>query len=169
QVEAMTMGQRIAVMSNGVLQQVDEPETVYNKPANKFVAGFVGAPPMNFIDGKIEGGHFVSASMKFGLKSGHAALGHEGKKVTLGIRPEDIYDASAKNPVPVTDENTFEAQVDVLEKLGAEDTAYLVAGDFHITATLDPASRIESGVTAKFAVDLDKIHIFDGETEVAIR
>jgi len=169
QVEAMTMGQRIAVMSNGVLQQVDEPENVYNRPANKFVAGFVGAPPMNFIEGKVEAGHFSGGGLKFGIKSGHAVLGQEGKKVTLGIRPEDIYDASTAGSVPVTGDNTFDAQVDVLEKLGAEDTAYLVAGDFHITATLDPASRIESGVQAKFAVDLDKVHFFHGETEQAIR
>ncbi|MBX3111786.1 MAG: ABC transporter ATP-binding protein [Fimbriimonadaceae bacterium] len=168
QVEAMTMGQRIAVMSNGVLQQVDEPENVYNLPANKFVAGFVGAPPMNFVEGRVEGGHFVGGGMNFGLKAGHAALGHEGKKVTLGVRPEDIYDATLSK-VPVTNENTFTAVVDVLEKLGAEDTAYLVAGDLHITATLDPSSRIEAGTSAQFAVDLDKIHIFDGETEMAVR
>lgn len=169
QVEAMTMGQRIAVMSNGVLQQCDEPETVYNQPANKFVAGFVGAPPMNFMDGKIEGGKFVGNGLAFGLPSGHPALAHEGKKVTFGIRPEDIYDASHASAVPITDENSFEAKVDVLERLGAEDTAYLQAHGFNITASLDPDNRLAMGESHKFCIDLDKIHIFDGETEVAIR
>lgn len=169
QVEAMTMGQRIAVMSAGVLQQCDEPEKVYNFPANKFVAGFVGAPPMNFIEGIIKSGSFVGEGISFGLPTGHAARGHEGKEVTFGIRPEDIFDTSAACPVPVTSENSFNATVDVLEKLGAEDTAYLVAGAHHITATLDPASRLESGTSGKFAVDLDKIHIFDKATEKAVR
>jgi multiple sugar transport system ATP-binding protein len=169
QVEAMTMGQRIAVMFNGVLQQVDEPETVYNKPANKFVAGFVGAPPMNFLEGKIEGGKFVSKEATFALPESHPAKSHNGKKVWFGIRPEDIYDSHNGVPVPVTADNTFKAKVDVLEKLGAEDTAYIVLGEKTMTATLDPASRIESGVETEFAIDLDKIHIFDFESEAAIR
>ncbi len=169
QVEAMTMGQRIAVMSNGVLQQCDEPETVYNQPANKFVAGFVGAPPMNFMDGKIEGGKFIGNGLAFGLPDGHPALGHEGKKVTFGIRPEDIYDATHAAGVPVTHENSFEAKVDVLERLGAEDTAYLQAHGFNITASLDPDNRLAMGESHQFCIDLDKIHIFDGESEVAIR
>lgn len=153
QVEAMTMGQRIAVMSNGVLQQCDEPETVYNQPANKFVAGFVGAPPMNFMDGKIEGGKFVGNGLAFGLPSGHPALAHEGKKVTFGIRPEDIYDASHASAVPITDENSFDAKVDVLERLGAEDTAYLQAHGFNITASLDPDNRLAMGESHKFCID----------------
>lgn len=169
QVEAMTMGQRICVMKDGVLQQCDEPESVYNTPANKFVAGFIGAPPMNFMDGVITSGKLDLGIVTLDLPSGHPAVSMEGKKVTVGIRPEDIYDSANNCPVPVTDGNSFTAQVDVLEKLGAEDTAYLVIGEVHITATLDPATRIEAGESAKFAIDLDKAHVFDGETEVAIR
>jgi multiple sugar transport system ATP-binding protein len=142
---------------------------VYNQPANKFVAGFVGAPPMNFMDGKIEGGKFVGNGLAFGLPAGHPALGHEGKKVTFGIRPEDIYDATHAAGVPVTHENSFEAKVDVLERLGAEDTAYLQAHGFNITASLDPDNRLAMGESHQFCIDLDKIHIFDGESEVAIR
>lgn len=168
QVEAMTMGQRIAVMSDGVLQQCDEPETVYNQPANKFVAGFVGAPPMNFVEGSISGGAFVAEGIKFGLPTNHPAAGMEGKKVTFGIRPEDIYDCNTSS-VTQTPENTFEATVDVLEKLGAEDTAYLKMGGLAMTASLDPANRLEMGSSAKFVMDLAKVHIFDGETEAAIR
>ncbi len=169
QVEAMTMGQRIAVMSNGVLQQCDEPENVYNKPANKFVAGFIGAPPMNFLDGTVTNGHVDVGAFKIGLPAGNPLKGQVGKKVTVGIRPEDIYDSTTNCPVPLTAENSFDAQVDVLEKLGAEDTAYLVADGLHITATLDPSARIEAGKGSTFAVDLDKIHVFEFETGMAVR
>lgn len=167
QVEAMTMGQRISVMSNGVLQQCDEPETVYNFPANKFVAGFIGAPPMNFVEGSIQAGKFVSPNLTLPLPAGHAAAGMDGKKVTLGIRPEDVSDASLAGKVD--DSHCFTATVDVLEKLGAEDTAYLKVGDVAMIATLDPANRLEMGSEHKFVANIEKIHIFDGETEQAIR
>ncbi len=169
QVEAMTMGQRIAVMKDGLLQQCDVPETVYRHPANKFVAGFIGAPPMNFLDGVITDGAVDVGVAKFALPTGHAAASMVGKKVTFGIRPEDIYDAKANCPVAVTPANTFEAKVDVLEKLGAEDSAFLIVGDHNITASLDPATRIEVGTTALFAIDTEKIHIFDADTEQAVR
>lgn len=167
QVEAMTMGQRISVMNNGVLQQCDEPEVVYNRPANKFVAGFIGAPPMNFIDGTIQSGKFVSPALTLPLSPDHAAVGMEGKKVTFGIRPEDVSDASLAGNVD--ESHCFNATVDVLEKLGAEDTAYLKMGDVAMIATLDPANRLEMGSDHKFVVDIKKIHIFDAETEMAIR
>jgi multiple sugar transport system ATP-binding protein len=169
QVEAMTMGQRIAVMSNGVLQQCDEPETVYNRPANRFVAGFIGAPPMNFLEGTVTGGKIDVGMFTVGLPNGHPARALEGKRVTFGIRPEDIYDATNGAPVPVTAENSFQATVDVLEKLGAEDTAYLDVSGRSLVASLDPASRIEAGTTTTFAFDMDKMHVFDGETEAAVR
>lgn len=168
QVEAMTMGQRIAVMSAGVLQQCDEPEKVYNQPANKFVAGFIGAPPMNFVDGQIADGAFVTEGLRFDLPAGHPALGMAGKSVTFGIRPEDIYDASISD-IQKTAGNSFKATVDVLEKLGAEDTAYLKSGAHKLIATLNPDSRIEMGTEAEFVIDTTKVHIFDGETENAIR
>ncbi|MGE0002501.1 MAG: TOBE domain-containing protein, partial [Fimbriimonadaceae bacterium] len=169
QVEAMTMGQRIAVMSDGLLQQCDQPENVYNQPANKFVAGFIGAPPMNFIGGTVHNGTVDLGAFKIELPQGHPARGEAGKSVTIGIRPEDIYDCQNNCPVPQTEGNTFEAKVDVLEKLGAEDTAYLVAGEIPVTATLDPSTRIHPGTSAKFAVDLDKVHVFDDATGAAIR
>jgi multiple sugar transport system ATP-binding protein len=166
QVEAMTMGQRIAVMSGGVLQQCDEPEVVYNQPANKFVAGFIGAPPMNFVEGKIEGGQFVSSVLNLAVPAGHAVLSHEGKSVTLGVRPEDVYDADLSGGIEGT---RFTARVDVLEKLGAEDTAYLKVGEHSLIATLDPKNRLEMGADHDFVVDLKKIHYFDGESDQAIR
>ena len=169
QVEAMTMGQRIAVMHNGLLQQCDPPETVYNQPANRFVAGFIGSPPMNFVDGTVSNGHIDLGPLKIGLPAGHPVRERQGGQVTLGIRPEAIYDAGAKCPVAVTPDNSFDAQVDVLEKLGPEDTAYLDARGLSLTASLDPATRIHAGESAKFALDLDKLHFFDKQTEVAIR
>lgn len=164
QVEAMTMGHRIAIMKDGVLQQCDAPETVYNQPANRFVAGFIGAPPMNFIEGRASNGQIELPSMKLTLRRQSSALGD----IVVGIRPEDVYDIAANCPIPVTDENTLEARVDVVERLGPEDTAYLVAGEKNIIASLDPATRIQEGKVANFAIDLDKLHLFDAVTEQRI-
>ena len=169
QVEAMTMGQRIAVMKDGLLQQCDEPEVVYHKPANKFVAGFIGAPPMNFLDAVIVDGHVDTGDLRIGLPSNHAARNMKGKKVTLGIRPESIYDANIPCPVPKTPENTIEATVDVLEPLGHEYTAYLTFAKSSIIASIDSGTQVKETQPASFLVDLDAIHIFDGETDEAIR
>jgi multiple sugar transport system ATP-binding protein len=169
QVEAMTMGERISVMKDGVLQQCDEPETVYNLPANKFVAGFIGSPPMNFLEGTVSGGKLDLGVMRLDVPSGNPVAGMEGKKVVVGIRPEDIYDAKVSPPTPPKDGNSFNAHVDVLEKLGAEDTAYLDVAGRQVIATLDPASRIEMGLDATFVVDTSKLHVFDANTEQAVR
>lgn len=169
QVEAMTMGQRIAVMKDGLLQQCEAPEAVYHRPANKFVAGFIGSPPMNFLDAKISGGKVVAGALQFPLKEGHAAREKEGAAVTLGIRPESIYDASLNNQVAATEQNSFMAKVDVLEPLGPEYTAYLYVDGMNLLATIDSSTKIHEGKESKFCVNLDQIHIFDAETEVAIR
>jgi multiple sugar transport system ATP-binding protein len=162
QVEAMTMGQRIAVMSGGVLQQCDTPEAVYNRPANKFVAGFIGAPPMNFMDGQIEGGGVRCGSLFFELAPGHPAL-KGNAAVTVGIRPENI------SVVHADDKNAFNAKVDVLELLGPEITTYLVAGEHKLIATLDADETVQEGQELRFHVDPALIHIFDAATEQAIR
>jgi len=170
QVEAMTMGQRIAVMKDGLLQQCDTPEKVYNQPANKFVAGFIGAPPMNFIDAEIVDGKVKTATFTVPLPAGHPAAAMNGKKVTLGIRPESIFDASMNLMIPVSDANTFAAHVDVMELLGHQYVSYLnLGGDKTILATLDAGTKIKENSDAKFAVDLESLHIFDNETELAIR
>jgi multiple sugar transport system ATP-binding protein len=168
QVEAMTMGQRIAIMSHGVLQQVDKPEVVYRTPANKFVAGFIGAPPMNFIDGTIQGGKINLGNMQFTIPAGHPAKGMEGKKVTFGIRPECIFVAS-HSQVPVTSDNSFEAKVDVVELLGHENTTYIIAGEHKLIANVDATVPIAENTVVTFAIDPDQMHIFDNETEMAIR
>ncbi|MEA2553690.1 MAG: multiple sugar transport system ATP-binding protein [Fimbriimonadaceae bacterium] len=173
QVEAMTMGQRMAIMKDGLLQQVDEPETVYDQPANKFVAGFVGSPPMNFFDSVIEqeGSAAVvnAGDFRLPLPVGHPAAAMVGKRVTLGIRPESIFDAAMEGPLKASRENTFEAKVDVVEALGHQYVAYLTVGSQTLVATLDGNSKIRNQDCAVVAVDLSELHLFDAETELAIR
>jgi multiple sugar transport system ATP-binding protein len=173
QVEAMTMGQRIAVMKDGLLQQCDTAEKVYNEPANMFVAGFIGSPPMNFMDAKVENtaGKFMVNCDDFSLplKPGHAAEKLVGQTVKLGIRPEAIFDAAMNNPIPTTPENTITAEVDVLEPLGHQYIAYLKVGDHSFLASLDAGTKVQIGTNAKFALNLDSLHIFHPETGEAIR
>jgi len=169
QVEAMTMGQRIAIMRDGKLQQCDQPEKVYKAPANKFVAGFIGSPPMNFMDAKIVDGTVDAGDFKLPLPEGHPAKKMSGKSVTLGLRPEAIFDKNLDGHVKATDANTVKAKVDVLEPLGHEYVAYLNIGSHNFIATIDTGTKIQEGQTADFVVNLDDIHIFDAETEEAIR
>ncbi|HSI73960.1 MAG TPA: TOBE domain-containing protein, partial [Fimbriimonas sp.] len=158
---------------DGVLQQCDEPEKVYHSPANKFVASFIGSPPMNFIPAKItssEGTAYVDADdFKFALPAGHAAASMSGKSVTLGIRPEDIFDVNVPSNVSPDKTNTISAKVDVLEPLGPEYVAYLQVGRHNMIATITNETRIKETQTAEFAVNLERIHLFDDETEQAIR
>jgi multiple sugar transport system ATP-binding protein len=173
QVEAMTMGQRIAIMRDGVLQQCDKPEVVYQKPANRFVAGFIGSPPMNFLEAKLveEGGQvWVDAGeFRFPVVGNGAAKDAVGKDVLMGIRPESIFDASLESHVKPTDFNTFVAKVDVLEPLGHEYVAYLKCGKHNLLASIETGTKIAIDQEARFVVNLEQIHIFDKETEVAIR
>jgi multiple sugar transport system ATP-binding protein len=173
QVEAMTMGQRIAVMKDGILQQCDEPETVYRQPANRFVAGFIGAPPMNFFDAKVEqnsAGLVVdTGDFALPLAGNKAAAAYVGKAVTLGIRPEAFFDFNVDCPVKANEHNVIEANIDVLEPLGHEYTAYLKTPSHSFVATIDPGTKLKIDDRAKFIVNLDELHIFDAETEMAVR
>jgi multiple sugar transport system ATP-binding protein len=172
QVEAMTMGQRIAIMCDGVLQQCDTPEEVYAHPANKFVAGFIGSPPINFLEAKVTGTEseaFVDAvDLKFPVPSGHPTTKMIGQQVTLGIRPEAIFTKDLAT-FKTDASNTFEAKVDVLELLGHAYVAYLNVGTHNIVATLDNQSTVKEGQTAVFAAKLNELHVFDNETGKAIR
>lgn len=163
QVEAMTMGQRIAVMNHGLLQQCDTPENVYRFPANRFVAGFIGSPPMNFVDGKIEseGGRrrFVGGEIAFELND-QVAAGRVGE-VVLGVRPESISLG--------TGSATFDAVVDVLEPLGHQYLAYLTVGSQTLIASLEHTAKVSAGASAKLGFDLEEVHFFDPETDQAIR
>jgi len=173
QVEAMTMGQRMAIMRDGILQQCDQPEKVYQYPANKFVAGFIGSPPMNFIDAEIRTENGVAivdaGEFKLPVPEGNPAAHMSGKKITLGIRAEDIHDAAIPSNVVATDANSVQATVDVMEPLGHEYVAYLKIGKINLVAAISNESKVRVTEVAKFVVNLDRVHLFDAETEQAIR
>ena len=174
QTEAMTLGTRIVVMKDGVVQQVDSPQNLYDKPCNKFVAGFIGAPQMNMIDAQVAkagsditlsfGGHTVAlpAAKGKGLEEG----GYIGKTVTLGIRPEDLHDEEAfleANPKSI-----FQAEIRVYEMLGSEVLLYFDIDDANFTAKVNPRTTARPGDSVKFAFDVEKIHVFDKETSQVI-
>ncbi len=168
QVEAMTMGERIAVMKDGVLQQCAMPEEVYNSPANMFVAGFIGAPPMNFFDGEVTGGQISCGALDLTIPAGHPVLEKEGQKVTFGVRPENIYAAGDGGP-EAAEGNTFTATIDVVELLGAENVAYLIVGEDKLLATIDASVSLKNGEERQFVIEMEHTHFFDAETEEAIR
>ena len=174
QTEAMTLGTRIVVMKDGVVQQVDTPQHLYEQPGNLFVAGFMGSPQMNFLDAQIaeKGGDLVAKVGEYDvvipaakakvLKDG----GYVGKTVVLGIRPEDIHDSQmfieASPSAPMT------STVKVYELLGAEVFLYFDVNGTQVTARVDPRTNSKTGDTIKFAFDMEKSHFFDKETELVI-
>ncbi|MCX8052895.1 MAG: sn-glycerol-3-phosphate ABC transporter ATP-binding protein UgpC, partial [Armatimonadetes bacterium] len=151
QVEAMTMGDRIAVMCDGVIQQVDTPLGLYNHPANKFVAGFIGTPSMNFLDARVVDGDqgYVIDGGCFRVKppANKADLlkGYVGKEVTFGVRPEDIFDKNLGGIVQATPDNTAKATVDVIEPMGPVVTMYLTCGNHSLVATIDAETKAVEG------------------------
>ncbi len=174
QTEAMTLGTRIIVMKDGVIQQVDTPQNLYDKPCNLFVAGFMGSPQMNFINATVDVEGDV-ASLKFAGKSVPLPPakskklidgGYAGKIVTFGIRPEDVYDSEMY--IETSPQSVFESTVKVYELLGAEVYLYFDLEEFPITARVDSRTTARPGDTVKFAFDVEKIHIFDKETEQTI-
>lgn len=169
QVEAMTMGERMAIMKDGVLQQCDRPETVYAEPANKFVAGFIGSPPMNFVDAFIKNDRVDAGDFNLPLPVGHKAIGQEGKKVVLGIRPEEIFDKNLPSNVVASVSNTLNGEVDVMEPLGHQYVAYIKIGNTKLVASIDKETALRPGDKAEFLFNTDRLHIFDAETEQAIR
>ncbi|MGQ9501599.1 MAG: ABC transporter ATP-binding protein [Anaerolineae bacterium] len=169
QMEAMTMADRIAVLKDGVLQQIDIPQNLYDYPGNIFVAGFIGSPSMNFFNATITGesdqlfvdaGSFripITPSIKARLKDG------AGKRVILGIRPEDIYFPGFVSPgVTVVD---VDSVVDVTELMGNEIFLYMVTGNQPYIARVDPRVRAHVGDKVKMAFNADKIHLFDADIE----
>jgi multiple sugar transport system ATP-binding protein len=174
QTEAMTLGTRIVVLKDGVIQQVDTPQNLYNAPQNLFVAGFIGSPQMNFIDAKVIR-HGTEVLLNFGdyniklpeHKTRKLIDGqYEGKDVILGIRPEDIHDEDIfLNASP---ESTIEAFVEVTELLGADVNLYLLVAGQNITARVDSRSGAKVGDTIRIAFDVNKMHVFDKATELAI-
>jgi multiple sugar transport system ATP-binding protein len=171
QVEAMTMGTKIVVMKDGIVQQVSDPLTLYDYPLNKFVAGFIGSPPMNFIDAKLvkEGKSYLIKADAFQVRLKEDKYeklgGYSGKSVTFGFRPEDLID----DAVAKFKEGRFlKARVEVIEPLGSEIYLHLSAGKDFFMARVPHQYRTELGKEVGFVVDLDKCHIFDMETEEAV-
>lgn len=175
QVEAMTMADRIVVMKDGIVQQIATPQEIYDAPNNMFVAGFIGAPQMNFINVKLmeENGEIFAKNDYLNIKLNKGECGalieknYIGKEVVLGIRPEDIHieDIFVDNSL----DSTFEATVEIGELMGAEIYAYLKSGDDSIIARFDGRYRVNMGDKLKLAMDKHRIHIFDKETQEAIR
>lgn len=175
QTEAMTMGDRIVVMKDGVIQQVGAPLEIYNHPNNIFVAGFIGSPAMNFLDvvlRKDGENYFIDAkTFKLPIPAEKAAsiknLGkYVDKQVVLGIRPEDIEDAALSGHDPAT---VIEADIDVTEPMGAEVYAYFSSGDNTFIARLEAATEATRRSSLKIGFDMNKIHIFDKDTEEVVR
>jgi len=177
QVEAMTMGDRICVMKDGNIMQVDEPMQLYNHPANKFVAGFIGSPPMNFLEGTLEaergivtfiegGPSRVPARLVLPPRLAERAQNHIGKPITLGIRPEDIADAgTVAEPIPTAQ---AQARVEVSEPMGSETYLYLETGAHTFIGRVHSAERYNVNTDVTLQFDMDKAHLFDGETEAVL-
>jgi multiple sugar transport system ATP-binding protein len=164
--EAMTMGDRIVVMKDGVIQQVDTPQNVYDHPANQFVAGFIGSPAMNFINGQIrkeDGGFYVaSPGMKLKILSDKAERIKDrvGQEVVFGLRPEHIIHREAGDQHDP--EAAFKGSVWVIEPLGSEKLVYLRPENQEtIIARLDPHVSVKIGDVADFNVRMDLAHMFE--------
>ncbi|RYX83364.1 sn-glycerol-3-phosphate ABC transporter ATP-binding protein UgpC [bacterium] len=174
QVEAMTMGQRIAVMKDGILQQCDTPLALYHHPANMFVAGFIGTPSMNFLTCKVamQGADPVLNAGSFEIKlpqSKAASLkSYVGKDVVLGIRPEDVHDRALLVGTPHWSDAAIPMQVEVTEAMGARTIVYLRAGQQSLVAEIDADTNAREGHTLDVALDTNALHLFDPESEVAI-
>jgi multiple sugar transport system ATP-binding protein len=172
QIEAMTMATRIAVINKGLLQQLDTPQTLYDRPDNMFVAGFMGSPAMNFFKAKLrkEDSHLFIEGGAFKVPVVDEKKVYQNfvdKPVILGIRPEDIHNPAFVAPgihaAPV------EAKVDVTELMGNEINLYLLAGQDSIVARVDPRTDFRMGDKVQVAFNMDKAHLFDPETEKAVR
>ena len=172
QTEAMTLGDRIAVMKDGKVQQCADPITIYDKPVNKFVAGFIGSPPINFMDGRI-----IKKERKYYFDEGKsrvkivedmvpAITPYEGQEVTFGIRAEDIYDKLFVSQV--TTENTIQATCEVVEPMGSEVLLYLNTGRHTFTARVGAHDRPEVNRDMDMVLDMSKVHFFDKKTENTI-
>ena len=172
QMEAMTLGNRIAVLNQGVVQQVADPATLYAKPVNRFVASFIGSPPMNFVPGRVtrrNGRAFFEdgrCKVKVADEVMPKLVPYEGKQVLFGIRPEDIYDKLFVQYAPP--ENTVTANVEVVEPIGSEVYLHLLVGSHTVIARVGGHERPRAGQDMDLVFDMAKAHFFDPQTEEAI-
>ena len=184
QTEAMTMGDRIVVMKDGFIQQVDTPQNLYSLPCNTFVAGFIGSPQMNFVDCKLikkDGAYCVEfgsedTKTKRGVKyqiplpeyknEKNILEEYVDKEVLMGIRPEDVHDEPRY--LEKFSHCKINADVEVTEMMGAETYLYLTVEGISMTARVEPTSTARPSDTIEIVMDSDRIHLFDKETERAI-
>jgi multiple sugar transport system ATP-binding protein len=170
-VEAMTMATRIAVLKDGILQQVDTPQVLYEHPANLFVAGFIGSPSMNFFDATV-----VEADGKYVIDGGSFRVRvpddlsdkvrpYKGRQVIFGIRPENIH-AKEYTPPGVKGAD-MTAKVDVTELMGNEIFVYMVTGKTQFIARVDPRAHAVVGQDMTVVLDMERMHLFDPKTEKA--
>jgi multiple sugar transport system ATP-binding protein len=187
QIEALTMGDRVAVLKDGVLQQVDTPRTLYHRPANVFVAGFIGSPAMNLFEGRLQDGRIVLPSASIPVPTSayerFPGLGaYDGQPLIFGIRPEDLYDGRLESGSRLA---TIPAEVKSIEELGSElivhvniDAARIDSGDpdavedlgsaANAVAKFEEASAARAGESIDLGVDVTKLHYFDPRTRLAI-
>jgi multiple sugar transport system ATP-binding protein len=168
----MTMASRIAVMKDGILQQIDTPQNLYDHPGNVFVAGFIGSPSMNFFEATLvdqDGKLFVDGgTFKVAVPDNRKAtyIAHKGKKIVFGIRPEDIYAqqyaAPGISPAPI------KAEVDVSELMGNEIFLYLLSGKKSFIARVDPRTHARPGEVLDLVLNMDNMHVFDPQSEKAL-
>ncbi|MGM0549186.1 MAG: ABC transporter ATP-binding protein [Bacillota bacterium] len=175
QTEAMTMGDRIVVLKDGLIQQVDDPLSLYNHPNNMFVAGFIGSPAMNFMDATIikeADDYFIDGEGTFKIRvpedKKDYVKDYVEKDVVFGVRPEDIVDTNINHDFEVKADNSFKADVDVVEPMGSEIYLYLAEAGHSLIARVEAESQAQVGDTISLGVDLRKIHIFDAQTEAVI-
>lgn len=176
QTEALTLGTRIVVLKDGIIQQVDTPAKLYGQPDNLFVAGFIGSPQMNFVETKVTsrgenvvltfGDTEVILPKEKGAKL--VAGNYVGKNVMMGIRPEHISDMDTINDSDVSKYSVTTANVEVTEMLGSETYLYMVCEGHNMTARVNPSCKAKPGSSIKIGIDTKKVHIFDLETQLVI-
>jgi multiple sugar transport system ATP-binding protein len=170
QVEAMTMGDRIVVMKDGIIQQIDTPLNLYNRPTNRFVAGFIGSPSMNFLEGTLlrdtdnglifdEGSVTITISQRYEEQLHH----HVGKRVIFGVRPEDIFDTRLSEGAE--EKAHIRVRVEVVEPMGNETLVYLSTNTSSLVARLDAMQLPKVGDEMDVVLDISRSHFFDVETE----
>ncbi|MDD5423565.1 MAG: TOBE domain-containing protein, partial [Candidatus Omnitrophica bacterium] len=172
QTEAMTMGDKIVVMKDGIIHQIADPITLYDKPVNRFVAGFIGSPPMNFVKGTIikKDAKYYFNERRVQVKLIESMVKHilhyVGKEIIFGIRPEDIYDKLFVTDAPT--ENTIKATCEVIEPMGSEAYLYLNTGKNSLVAKVGGHDKPAINQDMDLVFDMSKIHFFDKDTDKTI-
>ena len=170
QVEAMTLADRIAIMKGGLIIQLDSPAVIYNKPANKYVADFIGSPAMNFLSGNLSGGNapqFTTDGMDFsvaGYEFIDQASGSSDAAIWLGIRPEHIQNATAAEQCPIQ----FDVQVDLIEPMGSDTQVWSTANGQQFRFRMDGQAEVKKGDTIRIGFDPAQLSLFDRESELRL-